>query len=414
MLIPAIKKLFPRWLINHFYHWPKSVLANIIYGFPSKKLVLIGVTGTSGKTSVAHLIYHILKTAGLKVALISTVAAKIGNQEIDTGWHVTSPNPFFLQKLLRRIVNQKYRYVVLEVTSHALDQCRTWGCRFSYGILTNITHEHLDYHRTFAKYQKAKLKLLKKSRIAVLNQKDSSYKIATKSASGKIITFDFGKTEFICPALPGRFNQENIAAASAVTRDLGISQSQIKKSLVTFPGIPGRMEILKGKHPFTIVIDFAHKPDALKKALQSLKIIKGKSGRLIAVFGCAGLRDTRKRPIMGEISCSLAEISIITEEDPRIEKVNKIIDQIAAGCLTAGAVQVNPEKWENSQPQWPVFIKIPDRQQAINFAIGMAEKNDLVVFFGKGHEKSMCFGKIEYPWSEHQAINKALKLRDNK
>ena len=382
----CLRRFFPNWLANSFWHWPKAVLANLIYSFPSKKLTLIGITGTSGKTTTAHLLHHILTQAKYKTALISTIEAKIGDQQIPTGLHVTSPNPFILQKLLRQIVNQGYNYLVLEVTSHGLDQHRCWGCQFKYAVLTNITHEHLDYHKSFNHYQQTKLKLIKPAKIAVLNQTDPSFSQAKKLASGKIIPFS------------GQFYQANLNAARAVALDLGIKPKLINSALQSFPGLPGRMQTVYYKK-FKIIIDFAHKPDALKKALQYLRKTKPKSARIISVFGCAGLRDKLKRPLMGKISGRLADITILTAEDPRTEDVNQIIDQINQGCQQAKAKQVYLE---------------PDRQQAINLAVKLARPGDIVALFGKGHEQSMCFGKIEQPWSEHQAVNQALKLRNIK
>jgi len=390
-----LRNLIPQRLINLFWHLPKAILANLVYGFPSRKLTIIGITGTSGKTTTAHLIYYFLHKAGFKTALISTISARIGNQEIDTGLHVTNPEPFLLQKLLKQVADKNYKYVVLEVTSHGLDQYRTWGTNFTYAVLTNITHEHLDYHKTFTHYQNTKLKLIKLASIAVLNKDDKSYTVAKKASSGKIISYS-SKSKFSLPStLQGDFNQVNLSAAVAVVKDLNLKNKQINQALKTFPGLPGRMEFIQTK-PFTIIIDFAHKPDALEKALKSIKKIKGKKARIISVFGSAGLRDKQKRPLMGKISGKLSNITILTAEDPRTEDVNQIIEEIYQGCLKAKAENVH---------------KIPDRQQAINLAIKLAKPDDIVALFGKAHEKSMCFGKIEHPWSEHQAVNQALKLK---
>ncbi len=364
--------LIKQWFINHFWHWPQALLANLVYGFPSRKLKIIGVTGTSGKTSTSHLIDHILKKNGYKTALLSTVSVP--------GLHVTNPDPLILQKLLNQIKNRRVDYVVLEVTSHGLDQYRNWGINFGYGVITNITHEHLDYHKTLLNYARVKIKLIRQSQVAVLNPNDKFFKLAKQAAKGKILTFS-DQPDFFAA---------NINAATAVARDLGIKAASIKAALASFPGVPGRMEWVQ-KKPFGVVIDFAHKPDALEKAL---KFLRSKiKGRLIAVFGCAGLRDRTKRPIMGEIAGRLADITILTAEDPRTENVNEIINQIKAGFKSKKKLYLEP-----------------DRQKAINLAIKLARPGDVVVCFGKSHEKSMCFGTIEYPWSESQAVRKALKL----
>lgn len=335
-------------LINWFWHLPAAVLANVIYGFAGRKLTVIGITGTSGKTTVSHLLHHILVKAGIKAALLSTVSVP--------GLHVTNPEPFVLQKLLRQYLKQGYTHVVLEVTSHGLDQWRNWGIKFAYGLITNITHEHLDYHKTFDNYRKTKLKLLRLAAVPVeFNQNND-------------------------------FVQANINAAKALAEAIGVKRQIIGRAVKIFPGVPGRMELVYNKK-FKVYIDFAHKPDALEKALLWLR--PKTKGRLIAVFGCAGLRDHLKRPVMGEIASRLADEVILTAEDPRTEDVNQIIAEIARGC--------------------PKAEKIPDRQQAINRAVGLARPGDTVVCLGKSHEKSMCFGTIEYAWDEYAAVKQALK-----
>lgn len=335
-------------LVNWFWHLPVAVLANLVYGFPGRKLTVVGITGTSGKTTVSHLLHHILVKAGIKAALLSTVSVP--------GLHVTNPEPFILQKLLRQYLKQGYTHVVLEVTSHGLDQFRNWGINFSYGLITNITHEHLDYHKTLANYRKAKLKLLQLAQVPV----------------------EFSQSD--------DFVQANINAATALAQAIGVKRRLIDQAVKSFPGVPGRMELVhKGK--FKVYIDFAHKPDALEKALKWLR--PKTKGRLIAVFGCAGLRDHLKRPIMGEIASRLADEVILTAEDPRTEDVNDIIEEIAAGC------------------QRPCR-KIPDRQEAINLGMRLAKPGDVVGCFGKSHEKSLCFGTIEYAWDEYAAVKKAL------
>lgn len=286
------------------------------------------------------------------MALLSTISVP--------GLHVTNPEPFTLQKLLKQSLKKGCTHVVLEVTSHGLDQNRNWGIKFKYGLITNITHEHLDYHKTFANYREAKLKLLKMSETSIKFQNSP----------------DFVKA--------------NNNAASAIALKMGIKQTIIDQAITTFPGVPGRMEFIQ-RRPFSVVIDFAHKPDALEKALIILR--QQTKNKLISVFGCAGLRDKLKRPMMGEISGRLADVTILTAEDPRTEDVNEIIQQIKAGVKAKTKLYLEP-----------------DRQKAINLAIKLAKPGDCVALFGKSHEKSMCFGTIEYPWSEHEAVRKALKL----
>ena len=389
--------------MKNFYHFLVALLANIYYRFPSKKLLLIGITGTDGKTTTANLIYQILKAAGKKVSLITSVNAQIGERKFDTGFHVTTPEPQKIPQYLRLAVQEGSKYFVMEATSHGLDQNRLAFCSFKIGVLTNITHEHLDYHQTYGQYLRAKARLFKKVKWAILNREDQSFekiKHFINPSKTKIVTygikvgdFTIKKFPFTTP-LPGEYNQHNCLAAVACCRTLGISAETIKKVLKEVKPIIGRLEKIDYSQDFQVFIDFAHTPNALKNVLSYLKTILPPSGRLIAVFGSAGLRDQTKRPKMGEIAARLADIIVLTAEDPRTEDVNQIINQIAEG----------------SKSQKAKIYKVPDRQEAISFAVQkLAQKGDIVVIAGKGHERSMNFGKIEYPWSDQQAVKKALE-----
>ena len=384
--------------LKNFGHLIEAIVANFYYWFPSRKLKVIGVTGTDGKTTTSHLIYHILKSAGKKVSLISTVYAKIGKEEFDTGLHTTTPHPFLVQRLLKKAVDQKDEYFVLETTSHALDQNRVFGVNFLIGVLTNVTHEHLDYHVTYERYLKTKLKLLKMAKIAVVNQEDRSFKII-KNLHLKVKSYH-SKLKILenFPNLT-KFNKQNYAAAYTVCRILGISDKVILKGMKTFNLPKGRLDLVYNKR-FKIIIDFAHTPNAFLVLLPEIrkKFLKN-SGRLIHVFGCAGLRDFLKRPLMGEISCQYSDIIILTEEDYRTEDVNEIMKQIEKG--------IKKSKIKNQKLK---VYKIPNRQEAINQAVRLAKDNDVIVITGKSHEKSLCRGKKEYPWDEYEAVKKALKL----
>ena len=387
-----IKKFIPRSVINYGKHLPKAILANIKYVFPAKKLKVIGVTGTDGKTTTVNMIYQILKDAGKKVSMISTINAVIGDYEYDTGFHVTSPEPAMIQKFLSQSVKNGDEFMVLEVTSHALDQFRVWGIPFEIGVITNITHEHLDYHKTFADYFRAKLKLVQNAKVAVVNQK---IKESWEDKGSKVITFGLDNGDFnqkkmkLNLKIPGDYNIENALAALAVTESLGINRQIVKKSLEKFSVLSGRMEEIKNNKGIKIVIDFAHTPNALENALKTLRLQTKE--KLIAVFGAAGARDQGKRPLMGEISGRLADITILTDEDPRFEDRIKIIDEIAKG--------VSDKK----------LYKEPDRGMAIELAIKIAKKGDVVGIFGKGHEKSMNYNGKELSWSDVQAVRKILK-----
>lgn len=410
-----IRKLIPQSLINYFWHLPVAIFANLKYGFPSKNLIVLGVTGTDGKTTTATMLYEILKTAGKKTALITTVSAKIGNQDLDTGFHVTTPNPFLLQSLLKKIVNKKFEYLVLETTSHGFDQFRLWGINFFAGIVTNITEDHLDYHKTWTKYANSKSLLFQNTKLAVLNIDDKSYNFLKSKVSGKIITYgkkigDFNLSNFpLKLKVLGDYNLQNGLAASALAFNLNIDKQTIQKALRNFSNVSGRMEIICEK-PFRLIVDFAHTPNALLTALTSLK--KLKPNRLISVFGCAGLRDKNRRK-MGKVSAKNADITIITAEDPRTEGVKKISDEIANWAKKGGANESNSKLFfkttHQNKSKFPIFICIPDREEAINFAVSIAQKGDIVGIFGKGHELSMCFGHDELPWSDQKICHKALK-----
>lgn len=395
----GIRALTPQKTVNYLKHLPLALLALLFYRFPSRRLKVIGVTGTDGKTTTVSLIYEILREAKLPVAMVSTVSAKIGHEEIDTGFHVTAPDPWLLQKLLRRMADSGIKYVVLEATSHGLDQFRLLGINFEIGMLTNITREHLDYHKTFENYRNAKLILLKKAKIAVLNKDDESFEFVKSRLDGKVITYgikseaDFTPEKFAFKTkLLGEYNQYNSLAAIAVSSKLGVADSVIKKAVAAFPGVKGRMEEINEGQNYKVVVDFAHTPNGLEQVLTTLREQLSEDSRLIAVFGAAGLRDRGKRPMMGKVAGKIADLVILTAEDPRTERAEDICEEIAAGCRAAG---VEPNI-------------IPDREKAIKFAIGKAKKDDIIVICGKGHEKTMCFGKQEYPWSDHEAVRKAL------
>lgn len=393
-----LKSIFKQSTINKYYHLPKALLANIIHGFPSDKLVVIGVTGTDGKTTTVNMIYEVLKTAGKKVSMISTINAVIGGKVYDTGFHVTSPDPFMVQKFAKMAVLNKDQYLVLEVTSHAIDQFRFLGIKFNIGVITNITHDHLDYHKTLENYKNIKLKLIKNVKFAIVND---SLDI-TKGIESRKITFGLTKGDFTQTDLklnlkiPGEYNIENALAAMAVGFVLNINKEVAKRAVEDFRGLKGRMEEVKNNIGVKIFIDFAHTPNGLENALKSLSK-QFKESRIISVFGAAGSRDKLKRPIMGGISAKIADITILTDEDPRFEDSTKIIEEIEAGAIKLGA-----KEGEN-------LFKQPDRSKAIQYAISLAKKGDVVCIFGKGHESSMNYRGKELPWSDYKEIEKIVK-----
>lgn len=407
----------PNNLVNKIKHLPTGLLAVLFYRWPARNLKIIGVTGTDGKTTTANYIYHLLSQAGFKVALISTIAAKMGNKNLDTGLHVTSLEHFALQKLLRKIADKGYQYLVLEVTSHGLAQYRFCGINFFIGVVTNVSNDHLDYHGNWTKYLYAKAKLFKNTKYSVLNKEDKSFKFLSKVAKGKVISYGLKKGDlnltnlgFLLPIVE-TYNQLNFLAAVAVADTLGISRQITIKSLINLPKIKGRMEIMS-KNPL-IVVDFAHTQNALKQALTSLRKRLVSKGRLIAVFGCAGERDKLRRR-MGKISCQLADLTIITAEDPRAEGVKKISTEIAKWARKGGGREINTITDFSRVRKRNVFIRIDDRKQAIASALKIAHNDDIVGIFGKGHEKSMCFGSQEYSWSDQKIVKNLLSRKRKK
>ena len=392
---------------NYFWHLPKAILASMWYGFPAEKLTLIGVTGTKGKTTTSHLIYFLLKESGYKVGLISTIGAHLDDREIDTGLHVTSPDSRELQKLLGQAVDKGLTHVVLEVTSSGLDQFRVWGIKFKVSVLTNIYPDHLDYHGTIEKYVAAKAKIIRQSETVVLSKDSKYFGELTKTAketNAKVITIDGSDRDY-----PSFSVLQNELMAMAAVKALGVPEAKAAKALKDFKGVKGRLEIVY-QNKFLVVIDFAHTPESLEIALGSLRKSVKKNGRLIAVFGCAGERDHGRRK-MGGVAAKLADFFVITAEDPRTENVEEISEEIAGWAKKAGASEASETEFvERKFRKLQTFIRIPDRQEAINFAVKIAKTGDVVGLFGKGHEKSMAFGKTEMPWNEHEAVKKALKI----
>ena len=396
------------------YHLVQAILANLLYWFPARKMKIIGVTGTDGKTTTASLIYHVLSLAGYKAALISSVGAMINSKSSDIGFHVTTPGRFALQSYLKKSKKEGVVYVVLELTSHALDQYRAFGIPIEVGVLTNISNEHLDYHKTYEKYATAKLKLLKKAKIAVVNKDDKSYKfVKDRIKRKKVVTYGLKKDAIVNPhnfsfktKLIGQFNQYNCLAAISALLQIHIPEEEIRKGVASFRAPIGRQDIIYQKD-FTIINDFAHTPNSFAQLLPEIKKIT--KNRLIHVFGAAALRDTYKRPEMGKISSDYADIIILTSEDSRNESIDQINQQIKAGVQSSPIRQAQAKKFRIEN-----LHEIPDRKEAIDFAISIAKKGDVVLLTGKGHEKSINYGKGEEPWDEKEAALAAVKKYEKK
>lgn len=404
-------------------------LAAAWHDFPSRKLVVIGVTGTDGKTTTCLLLHSIFKfISGTKAGYISTISADFGEESAATGLHVTTPSAPRIQAYLAKMVDAGLTHCILEMTSHGLAQGRLKGVDIDVAVLTNVTHEHLDYHGSWEDYRAAKARmfeLLNQSfrkpdvhKWAVINADDPSADYFAAIPTDRVLTYsddassDFraSKTEFssvgarfevanqaLSLPLLGGFNLSNALAAIAAARALGVGWPPIIAGLAAVEQIPGRMERIDEGQDFIAMVDFAHTPNALERALEAGRAMIQPGKRLIAVFGSAGLRDIEKRRLMAETSAHLADMTILTAEDPRTESLDDILAAMAAGCRAAGGVEGE------------TFIRIPDRGQAIFRACQLAKAGDLVVACGKGHEQSMCFGEIEHPWDDREAMRSALR-----
>lgn len=391
--------------IKNVYHLFVAILANILFLFPSKKIKVIAVTGTDGKTTTVNLIYHILKNSGKKVSVISSINAVVGGRIYETGSHVTTPDSFFLQKMFWKAKKAGSEFFVLEVTSHSIDQNRIFGIPIKVGVLTNVTNEHLDYHKTYDNYLRTKMKILRRAEYCVVNSDDMSYTLLAEvkelKPKEKWITYGLSESSDYNPKtfdirnsnLMGDFNKYNVLAAVAVSRVAGIDDDKIKEALRTFVLPLGREDFVYKKE-FSVMIDFAHTPNSFEQILKSVRPLT--KGKIIHVFGSAGERDRMKRPFLGEISSEYSDILILTAEDPRKEDVNDIISQIENG-VKKGKCDV---------------IKIPDRKEAIDAAIQMANKGDMVLITGKAQESTINYGNGEEQWDEFQVVDKAIKAKE--
>jgi UDP-N-acetylmuramoyl-L-alanyl-D-glutamate--2,6-diaminopimelate ligase len=435
-------------------------LAAAFHDWPARHLTVIGVTGTDGKTTTTNLLYKILRTAGFKAGMVSTVNAVIGDEVLDTGFHVTTPDAHDVQNYLARMVEAGLTHVVLETTSHGWAQHRVDACEFDVGVVTNITHEHMDEHGSYENYRAAKARLFSSlertrakpqgnPRLAVLNRDDHSYDYLSGIVHGLPSTvqtcyglqasadvcameieyspsgnrFTAASNDFrvaTSSGLIGAYNVSNcLAALTAAVYGLGIDPETAARGLASLAGIPGRMERIDLGQPFTAIVDFAHTPNALKVTLEAARAMplttertehteKNKKDsvdsvvsvvnkpRVIAIFGSAGLRDKDKRRMMAETSVELADLSVLTAEDPRTESLDGILAEMVEGATSRGG------------REGETFWRVPDRGEAIRFAVKMARPGDIVLACGKGHEQSMCFGKTEYQWDDRTAMRAAL------
>jgi len=386
---------------NIFWHYPKNIAANLAFRFPSKHLTLLGVTGTDGKTTTCILIHKVLENANIKSGLLTTInCPKL---------HTTSPDATYLQKTFSQLVKDGFTHCVCEVTSHGLDQNRFLGCNFFISAITNISHEHLDYHHNLKQYILAKAKLFKQSQYSILNKDDKSFAIikpfckniitySLKNAknikiTSKKLSFNYDGLNFVTDS-PYEYLINNILVAYHICKKLNIDSKIFLETIKKFPETKGRREEVNNNFQFKTIIDFAHTPAGLEKTLTSLKNIT--KGKLIVIFGATGGRDTSKRPQMGKIVSQIADIAYITSDDTRNENIVDINRQIISGII--------PNKNFT-------YFDIPNRQDAFNQAIKIAKPDDVIVACGKGHETTILHGCTEYPWSEAQAFRTAFRER---
>jgi len=427
------KILSPEFIL--FTHKVRSILATVYYGFPARKLKVIGVTGTNGKTTTCNMIARILEEEGYRVGLATTINFKIVDKEWVNQTKMTTVSAFKLQKFLRDCVKANCHWVVVETTSHAITQFRNWGIKYNISVLTNITHDHLDYHKTYEEYRDTKAKIFSGGKtINILNNDDKSIihfqklpalnmlvygldngeKNNRPDVVAKKIILEAGGSVFTCITplgqvaidlkLPGKFNIYNALAAISVGIALRIPLEVAKSALEKIEIIPGRMEKVDLGQSFTVLVDYAHTPDALEKIYQTLTLAK--KARIISILGACGDRDRSKRPILGALAGRFADVVFITNEDPYTEDPEKIMEEVAAG-VPRGAESNSPKvKDEN-------FFVMLDRKEAMEKAIMMAHKDDIVLITGKGAEECMVWGDKKLPWSDRKIARELIMKRMN-
>lgn len=426
--------------IRRGWHFLRGFFAAVKYGFPGRKLQIIGVTGTNGKTTTTHMVEHILRHAGRKVGMVSTARLMKEGKIIPNKSKKTTLSPFKTQKFLNQCVKEGIEYVVLEASSHALHQFRLWSIPFKVAVLTNITHEHLDYHGSLAEYAKAKRLLfeqvvktqqkqwgarlktpceptlvintqtrffkkftsLKGPRKIVygLDQGDLQAKNVEKKGAGTTFCMRY-KRKQVSVELPllGEFNVENALAAAGAGVACGLSFDEIRNALNSFEGVPGRMECIKSKKGFDVLVDFALTPDALDRLYQAIR--KQYDHRVIGIIGSCGDRDKKKRPDMGRVVAEHTDITIVTDEEPYSEDPMKIMKAVLKG---AEKVKVLDED---------LFL-IEDRYKAIEFACEQAKKGDVVVVTGMGSFDTRTMNDGPMPWDERKVVMEILEKLESK
>jgi UDP-N-acetylmuramoyl-L-alanyl-D-glutamate--2,6-diaminopimelate ligase len=424
----VIKKLIPESAfekIEPLGHLGEAIFFNTINGFPGRGMKVIGVTGTNGKTTTTFMIHKMLSQAGYKTGIMTTVAWGVGEDITPQVHHYTNvPVPELMERL-KYMRDQNVDWLVLETTSQALAQYRVWGVPYSLAVITNLTHEHLDYHKTFERYRDAKRKLFKLTnknkrglRLGIVNSDDPNYKYfagdvknsvfygidsgdlkatnVNMQPTGSTYTATIGSEMYeIKCQIPGSFNVYNSLAAVGVGRALGLSKEQIEKGIAALKSVEGRMTQIKEGQDYDVLVDYAHSPDSFEKLFKDIK--PSVKGKLIVMFGSAGRRDEAKRPVQGEIAGRYADKVVITEEDDRDIDGIQIMNEIATGAEKAGKLRDKD-----------LFL-VHDRHEAIQFALKLANKGDTVFLLGKGHEKTIERANGENPWNEIETTKEILK-----
>ena len=390
-----------------------ALIANNFYNDPSSRINLVGVTGTNGKTTTTFLVRAMLEDAGRKTGLIGTIENRIGNEIIHT--ERTTPESLELAALFDRMAREGARDVIMEVSSHALDLDRVYGFKFDAAVFTNLTQDHLDYHKTMENYRNAKAILFGMAENAVINLDDEAGEFMKAAAKGKVITFGIekdadlkaenikitadgvsfalrykGGTYPVRLNIPGKFSIYNALGAIGAGLCLGLPMEGILKTLSETGGIRGRFETIKGPEGFNAIVDYAHTPDGLENILNTAREFA--EGRIITVFGCGGDRDSTKRPIMGEIAGRLSDFCIITSDNPRTEDPEKIIDDVEEGTKKSGCP----------------YIRVTDRKEAVFKAVSAAQPGDLIIVAGKGHEDYQIFADKTVHFDDSEVIREAF------
>ncbi len=405
-----------------------SRLSAAIHGFPARQLITIGVTGTDGKSTTCLLIAHLLEKAGIPSGAITTVGVWLRGKLSPNPGRQTTPEACEIHSILADMQRTGIQAAVIESTSHGLAQHRVADCDFTIGVFTNVTHEHLDYHGSLEQYRRDKARLIElvnastkgSTRAVVLNRDDPTFPYylgwalapvisysrngnATVSAHiiasdirGTLIDLHYGDERAqVHLALPGTYNVDNALAAASVAFALRVPLSAIGHSFKTAPSVPGRMQLVNQGQPFTVIVDYAHTPEAFRRILPMARSLA--KGRMICVFGSAGERDKLKRAIQGEIAGTYCDIVVLTDEDPRTEDRWQIIHEIASGVERAGKAKGNG------------LLMVPDRREAIATALGLAQEDDVVLLLGKGHETSIEYANGSEPWNEVEVVSAFLR-----